>query len=339
MKKYEVITIGDSTEDIFVSAGEIKVRADGTYKSGVSATFEVGDKIPLDEMSYEVGGSACNVAVGLSRLGFTPSIATVIGQDTPAERILSRLQENDVDAENIIVEKNVQTSFSVIFRFKEGRTIFIYHGLKDYAKLRLKKGIKPEWIFLGPTGEGAEHVENDVIHFVSEKGSRLAWNPGTIQVSKGAEHCKHLLKNTEILFMNKEEAIKFIAHPVRPDAKTLMRRLHQFGPKIVAITEGKSGAHAFDGEKLYQIGALESTKCVDATGAGDSFTSGFLARIMEAVRDETLISEEIIEEALRWGIVNSNSVITSVGAQKGLLNREAIEEGLKVHNRVEFNIQ
>lgn len=339
MKKYEVITIGDSTEDIFVSSKEVKVKRDGSYKSGLAATFEVGDKIPLEEMSYEVGGSACNVAVGLSRLGFSPSIVTVIGQDTPAERILSRFNENSVDTENIIVENKVQTSFSVIFRFEEGRTIFIYHGLKDYGKLRLKKGIKPSWIFLAPTGEGANGVENDVVRFVSEKGARLAWNPGTLQVSKGADHYKHLLKNTEILFMNKEEAIKFIAHPVRPDTKTMMQRLHQFGPKIIVITEGKAGAHAYDGQKFYHIGALESTKRVDATGAGDSFSSGFLARMIESDRDSVPISEDAIEEALRWGIVNSNSVITFVGAQKGLLDREGMEEGLKIHNRVDFSVE
>lgn len=339
MKKYEIITIGDSTEDIFVSSGGIKVRRDGSFKSGVSATFEVGDKILLDEMSYEVGGSACNVAVGLSRLGIAPSIATVVGEDTPAERIISRLQENNVDTENVLVEGKVQTSFSVIFRFEEGRTIFIYHGLKNYGKLRLKKGIRPAWIFLAPTGEGSEPVENDVIRFVSEKGAHLAWNPGALQVAKGADHYRHLLKNTEILFMNKEEAIKFIAHPVRPDARTLLQRLHLFGPKIIVITEGKAGAHAFDGKKLYHIGALEETKRVDATGAGDSFTTGFLARIMASSDEITIVSEEIIGEALRWGIVNSNSVITFVGAQAGLLDKEGIDQGLKSLGRVPFDVE
>jgi sugar/nucleoside kinase (ribokinase family) len=35
------------------------------------------------------------------------------------------------------------------------------------------------------------------------------------------------------------------------------------------------------------------------------------------------------EEALRWGPVNSASVIKYVGAQKGLLTREQLEDDLK----------
>jgi ribokinase len=55
---------------------------------------------------------------------------------------------------------------------------------------------------------------------------------------------------------------------------------------------------------------------VDRTGAGDSFASTFTAAI---------ILGKTPAEALTWGPVNSMSVVQYIGAQAGLLTREALE--------------
>ena len=59
---------------------------------------------------------------------------------------------------------------------------------------------------------------------------------------------------------------------------------------------------------------------VDRTGAGDSFSSTFTAAIALGLSPS---------EALAWGPINSMSVVQHIGAQKGLLTREKIEEYLK----------
>lgn len=330
--KYDVVTIGDAFEDVFILPEDLIVKQDRTFTSGKGVSFELGEKIPLSEVDYDIGGSACNTAVGFSRLGFKTSIISIIGEDTPAEKILSRLDDEEVITKNILVDRKMKTNFSVIFRMDAGRTIFIYHGLKNYETLRIKKDIDPDWIFLAPLGENTDNIENDIISKVSEKGALLGWNPGAIQIKKGAGHYRHLLKNTTVLFLNREESIKFINYPVKPSDHEIIKKLHSFGPKIIVITSGKEGARAFDGKKHYKIDSLSNTVRVDSTGAGDSFAVGFLSRLMKEKTAE--FNEELISECLKRGIINSNSVIQYVGAQNGLLSETVLKKELSEQKRL-----
>lgn len=336
--KYDFLTIGDAFEDVFILPTELKVREDRSFLGGLGVSFELGEKIPLKEVDYEIGGSACNASVGFSRLGLSASLVTVLGDDTPAEKIRKRLEDELIDTSSILTDKSIKTNFSIIFRFNQGRTIFIYHGLKDYSSLGIKKSIKAKWIFLAPIGENTEDLERDIITKVAEENTKLAWNPGAIQIRKGVGHFQNLLKNTSVLILNREEAIKFIHYPVKPEEETVIKRLHSLGPQIVVMTNGKKGAIAYDGKLFYRIRALEGIVRVDSTGAGDSFAVGFLSKLF--LNDWSGgENPELISEALRWGIFNSNSVVQYVGAQKGLLSLNKIEKESKEHKRLSIEIK
>ena len=325
--KYDVITIGDAFEDVFVRPGKINIKKDHSFTSGSGFCFEVGEKVPLENVDYEIGGSACNAAVGFSRIGLGVSLVSVVGDDTPAEKILSRLETENVDAKNISIDKKSKTNFSVIFRLKENRTIFVYHGLDDYGKLRLKKNLKPDWIFLAPIGENIEGLERDIVAKVSERGAKFAWNPGAVQIQKGAGRFKNLLRNTSILLLNREEAIEFASYPVKPQDNLVFSKLHSFGPKLVVVTNGREGARAYDGRNYYSIPAIKNITKADPTGAGDSFTVGFLSKlIIDKWQDDSNV--DLVSGALKWGISNSSSVIQEIGAQKGLLNQDQIEKNV-----------
>jgi sugar/nucleoside kinase (ribokinase family) len=314
--KYDITTIGDAFEDVFVSP-DMNVHSDRALGSGRGITFEFGEKIPLKSVNYEIGGSACNAAVGFSRLGYNASIVTLLGDDTPMNRILDRLTEEGVDRYNIIVDGKSQTGFSVIFNINGERTIFVYHAVKDYQNLRIRRGLKSKWYFIAPLGDKTETIEKRMIEDVAENGSLIAWNPGSLQIEKGASHFRHLLNCTSILFLNKEEAVKFVDFPVRPQIEEVIKKLYSYGPKIVVITNGKEGAKAYDGKEFYDISS-RPIQVTDSTGAGDAFAIGFLGRLMkEDWKAE--IPQEAVKEALKWGIENSVSVIQHIGAQKGLL--------------------
>ncbi|PIS07951.1 hypothetical protein COT78_00915 [Candidatus Berkelbacteria bacterium CG10_big_fil_rev_8_21_14_0_10_43_13] len=321
--KHDVICIGDATEDVFVQP-DLAVKSDRSFASGKGICFEFGEKIPLNSVEYEVGGSACNVAVGLARQGFKTSIATVLGDDTPRDRVLERLESENVDQNSLIISKKVQTSFSVIFSIDGERTIFVYHGLKDYSELKIKKNVKSKWLFLTSLGENTDEIEKRIVAEVAENNSFFAWNPGSLQIMQGASHYQHLLKNTSVLFLNREEAIKFTNSSLATKSEEAMKRLCHLGAKIVVVTNAKKGAKAYDGKEFYEVAADQRTTRTDATGAGDAFASGFLGRLINENMKEK-IDPDLIREALHWGIKNSNSVIQSVGAQKGLLSIENIQ--------------
>jgi sugar/nucleoside kinase (ribokinase family) len=212
----------------------------------------------------------------------------------------------------------------VIFNINGERTIFVYHAVKDYEELKLKKSLKTKWYFLAPLGENTDALEDRLIKEVAENGTMIAWNPGSVQIGKGESHFRHLLKCTTVLFLNREEAIKFVDFPIRPQTEEVMKKLYSYGPRIVVITNGKEGVKAYDGHEFYELES-RPVQVKDSTGAGDAFTVGFMGRLMNEDWHND-IPQESIHEGLRWGIENSVSVIQNIGAQKGLLNKEEIEK-------------
>ncbi|MCX6808052.1 MAG: carbohydrate kinase family protein [Candidatus Berkelbacteria bacterium] len=318
--KYDVLTIGDAFEDVFVEP-EMDIHYDRTFASGKGIAFEFGEKIPLKSVQYEVGGSACNIAVGLSRLGLKTALATTLGDDSPKTKVIDKLIDEDVDTNQILISSKNQTGFSVIFSIDGERTVFVYHGLRDYSELKIKKGVHANWLFMTSLGDNTDDVEKRVVEEVAEHGAKFAWNPGSKQIAKGANHYRHLLHCTSILFLNREEAIKFLNFPIRPQIEEAAKGLQRLGVKIVVITNGKEGATVYDGTDFYHKVPDLHIKKVDSTGAGDAFATGFLGRVI--ISDED-ISAKIIEESLDWGIANSGSVIQYIGAQKGLLSRDEI---------------
>ena len=150
---------------------------------------------------------------------------------------------------------------------------------------------------------------------------KIAWNPGSTQLDKGLKGLAGFLAKTDLLILNKEEAegltkIK-IQNPKGSKMKSfrpLFEKLIKYGSKVMAITDGKRGGQAYDGDKIYSYPSIPA-KIVANVGAGDAFCSGFLGAI---------ILGRTVKEALRWGMANGASVITHYGAQLGVLNRKEI---------------
>ena len=149
---------------------------------------------------------------------------------------------------------------------------------------------------------------------------KLAFQPGTFQLEAGAKKLAKVYARTEVLAVNREEAV-MVSGGNYEDLHDLMDRLHALGPKIVAITDGPAGAYASDGKDRFKMPPYPDPKApYERTGAGDAFTSTFVAAIIKG---------NTIEGALQWAPINSMSVVQNVGAQKGLLTEAQLEEYLK----------
>jgi len=338
MKKYDVVTIGDSSEDIFIGLNNLKSEKSFNFASGKSISFELGEKIPINNVQYEIGGTACNTAVGFGRFNFKTATISAIGNDSPGEKIRLKLSQESIDS-SMVVNSKSGSHFSLIFNLGEERTIFVYRTLDDYSILTPKKGLKTKWIYLGPIGQNSEAVFNRLVELAAEKSLKIAWNPGSLQIEKGVGRFKPLLTNLEILILNKEEAQKFLMMPVKNSVADMARQLCHYGPKIVVITLGKEGACVCDGVRGYRINALDK-KRIDATGAGDSFAVGFVGKMMGNSKESKEDNDDMekIKDALKWGIINSTSVVNKIGAQAGLLTKAEVDEELSKHPRLYVEI-
>jgi len=87
--------------------------------------------------------------------------------------------------------------------------------------------------------------------------------------------------------------------------------LASFGPKYIVITDGNKDVHALYDGTIYIMTPPKIRNIIETTGAGDAFASSFLAG---------MIKGKGIEFSLKLGLVNSQSVVTSLGAKNYLLS-------------------
>jgi len=328
---YDVITIGDAMKDIFVfpsidemekpiEGGKISPKDKDASRHTKFLVFGYGDKITISDIHYDVGGTACNVAAGLAKLGLKTSIITTLGKDNEAQEILEKLRRVGVNTSNIKINKEKKTSFSVIISYKGERSILVFHsfGPEDFI---IPKELETGWIYLGPVGEGYKSLYSKITSSAAEKNIKVALNPGAVQIHDGLISFGGLLRVTKILFVNKEEGQKLAGISGVSTPREIIEKLLAAGPEIVVITDGKEGAYAATEEEFFKVGAYPANK-VESTGAGDAFASAFLFGI---------IKDEKIFDCLKWGVVNSASAIEKYGAQEGLLGITTIKRRAKEH--------
>lgn len=320
MGSYDVITIGDAKLDIFLTLtnknGSGKARLDENTNE---LCFKHGEKIPVDRTYFSVGGNAANVAIGLSRLGLKATIAAEIGDDEFSLKIINTLAHEGIDRGFIKQDKNRESSLSVAITYNDDRTLFSEHIDRDHDFNYEHTNTK--WIYLTSLGNEWMNPYEKAINYCNENQAQLAFNPGTLQLREKSHIIEAALQVTSILFVNKEEAKQLIYGYSNEynsdDIQKILSNVKALGPKTVVITDGEEGSFVLDNDNNYYQQDHAPTNVLELTGAGDSFSTGFLA---------ARIYEKSLQESMLWGNMNAASVIEKMGAEEGLLKKEEMEE-------------
>ena len=321
-KKIDLLAIGDIVIDAFIRLKDAHVHCN-IDKEGCELCLRFGDKIPYEGVTVVPAvGNSPNAAVAAARLGLNSALMTNIGADKNGEDCLKRLKEEKVGTTFIKTEKGKNTNYHYVLWYDIDRTILIKHESFDRIWTNTKESNTPAWIYLSSLGENSLPFHTEIINFLQKHPeTKLAFQPGTFQIKFGADILKEIYARTEAFFCNLEEAEKILCIENK-DILTLSKGIHALGPKIVVISDGPNGAYAYFDNELWFIPIYpDIAPPFERTGAGDAFSSTFTAAL--ALGKTPL-------EALAWGPINSMSVVQKIGAQAGLLNREKLEEYLKV---------
>ncbi len=314
MPNLDLLSVGDVNLDAFIEPSESESLCDLNTKECLIA-FSYGDKIPVKNLEFCMGGNAANNAVGTKRLGVNSGVVLTLGDDSTGLQIIEKFRSENVDLTYVVQQPATLSNFNTVVTYSGERTIFTYHAPRSYEfPVQLPK---VPWIYLTSMGESYRPFYNHITEWlVKNPDVKLAFNPGSWQLRGGIKEIGNVMKLSHVVFVNKQEAEKLTGFEVKNNVtKELLMAVSGLGPQVTVITDGGNGAYLFDGHKFLKCGIMPMD-AYERTGAGDAFGSGFLSAIIKG---------KTSEEALVWGTVNSASVIGYVGAQKGLLKAEDMD--------------
>lgn len=324
----QVVSIGSAVRDIIFYTNQAQIiknpENDPTRLKLIA--FEYGAKIKSGQVSYLFGGGAANTALGFAKLGLRTATFIAVGQDGSGDELVAHLQAGKVQTQ--FVQRSSQPtgqSFLVVESTTHEHVAFVSYGANETMQVspaQLKQ-CPTDWFYVSSLAT-PNWVE--LMKRLTRTGAHLAWNPGAGQLQGSVKALRAILPGVTVLILNKDEATELTLRTMRGatashlSAKNLAQHVHTLGPDLVLITNGRHGAHVYDGQRFY-FAKPSPDKPVDTTGAGDCFGSSFIAGLIRFSGD--------IAQALKLAIVNSTSLVSHTGAQQGLLSWSEASAKLK----------
>ena len=277
------------------------------------------------------GGAPANVAVGLARLGETPWLCTTLSTDPFGEFLAETLATEGIP-EKYVTRADNPTALAFVSHSPEADREFSFHreltadtvlqtDIVDTATLQTV-----DWLVVGGVTLSAEPSRSATFELVDrarEAGCGIVFDPNT-RPELWTKHndmtltIERMLRRTDVLKATTED---FEPTAIDTDG-AFVERLREYGPQLVLVTEGKSGARAVGGPASpWGVGewthpGYELDGVVDTTGAGDGFLAGAVAALADGMGPE---------ETLAFANAVAGLSTTESGAMSALPDRPAVE--------------
>lgn len=312
-----VLCVGDIFTDTFIKLLDSEARIDTDPDGSKRLSIPFGNKPPYERADVVPSvGPSPNAAVSCARLGLRVGLMSWIGNDQVGKDSINYLLSEKIDVAPMVTQAGTASNSYYVLRYGADRTILVKN--EQYSYQWKAPAVKPDWVYLSLISADSWQLHEDLLAYLSNNPEvKLAFQPGTFHFKWGAEKLRAVYERSHIVVMNREEAVDVTGRSY-DSLRDLANGLHELGPRIVVITDGPNGSYAsFDG-KLYRVPNYpDPAPPLDRTGAGDAFASTIVAALALGYP---------IEDALTWAPINSMSVVQRLGAQAGLLTRDAIFE-------------
>ncbi len=272
---YDLISIGSISIDL--------------YFKGRSLTFEdnrfqlaVGGKYLSDHFYVGIGGGAVNVAVGAQKNGLCTAVMGKIGNNIFKKIILAKLIEQGISYSLCDFEDEYYNVSSILLSPDGERSIIHYmtphqHLISNSNEL---KGIsKTNMAYLGNLPDISISERTVLLSFFKRRRIKTIVNLGVKDCRRPIVQLKKFLDMVDVFILNGHEFAELVKAPYR-DIHFKEHIIQWYAPflkdQLVVVTEGEKGSYGYFGNNIYYQRAEKISRVVDATGAGDAFTAGFI---------------------------------------------------------------
>lgn len=320
MTKTKILSIGAAVQDVFLShSDEFKPVVENPHESFFK--LELGAKADVNNIDFETGGGATNASVTFARQGLQAEFMGTVAHDPAGRAVLDDLDAEGVDTQHVSYSEKYHTGYSVLLLAPTGeRTILTYRGASTHYDLKNfnVKESNADWLYVSSMA-GSLDVLDTIFEQAKSVGMKIMFNPGKGELAQ-TEKLKALLDDVDILSVNREEMQTLVEGD---ELEELVRHGHNLVP-LVIVSDGPNGVMATDGKTIVRGGMYEDVPVVDRTGAGDAFGSGFLSQ---------WATGKSLKESIIFASANSTSVVTKIGAKKGILRTGSRLHEMPLHEK------
>ncbi len=240
-----------------------------------SVSGKIAAKLANNNRFLVTGGSASNTICGLAKLGATVGFAGKIGNDEMGAFFQADSEKNGVNSH--LIQSNSPSGVCISLISPDGeRTMATCLG----AACEMAPGDLCEDIF---SGYDYCHIEGywvqnrelilTAMQMAQKNGLKISLDLASYNVVlDNLDFLQQIARDyVDILFANEEEAKAFTG-------KEPEEALDEIAGicEIAVVKIGAEGAFIKKGKEKYKVAAMPGVVCLDTTGAGDLYASGFL---------------------------------------------------------------
>ncbi|MFH1756139.1 MAG: PfkB family carbohydrate kinase [Candidatus Latescibacterota bacterium] len=225
---------------------------------------------PTGKVDMALGGSASYASLAASFFSH-PQVVAVVGEDFADDHI-AMFEKMGVDTKGIAKVPGKTFHWRGRYRenFKERDTLEtclnVFEGFNPVLPEEYKKA---KYVFLGNIDPVLQARVLDQV----ERPEIIAMDTMNFWISSALDALKMVLRRTDILLINDEEAFQLCGGGTILEAA---EKILLLGPKYLIIKRGEYGALLFGENVRLFVPAFLLPLVIDPTGAGDAFAGGFM---------------------------------------------------------------
>ena len=313
-KKYDVIALGELLIDFTMN---------GQSEQG-NNMFEAWP-----------GGAPCNVLALLNKMGKKTAFIGKVGKDQFGALLRDTITEAGIDASNLMVDENVNTTLAFVHTFPDGDREFSFYRNPGADMMLTADEVNPEVVkdtkvfhfgTLSMTHEGVREATKKAVETAKANGCLVSFDPNlrpplwsSLDLAK--EQMEYGFGKCDILKISDNE-IQFVSGKEDYD-EGIAYLQETYNIPLILLTMGKDGSRAYyKGMRVERPGF--SVKAIETTGAGDTFCGSSLNYLVD--HDFENLTEEQLGEMLTFANAAAALVTTKKGAIKAMPVKEEVLE-------------
>ena len=281
------------------------------------------------------GGAPCNVLALLNKMGKKTAFIGKVGKDQFGALLRDTITEAGIDASNLMVDENVNTTLAFVHTFPDGDREFSFYRNPGADMMLTADEVNPEVVkdtkvfhfgTLSMTHEGVREATKKAVETAKANGCLVSFDPNlrpplwsSLDLAK--EQMEYGFGKCDILKISDNE-IQFVSGKEDYD-EGIAYLQETYNIPLILLTMGKDGSRAYyKGMRVERPGF--SVKAIETTGAGDTFCGSSLIYLVD--HDFENLTEEQLGEMLTFANAAAALVTTKKGAIKAMPVKEEVLE-------------